>query len=277
MRKLFLLCLSLAILSQLKGQYTYAGVFQSDSDSTFILHELLWEGLLKAQKELQKDSFHLRDVELVMDGKKLRFWAIAEAGRTKDTLQDISGWDSLIYQKRLMYKAGFEMQDIEHYVDKQGNDHFVALWYPGREVHKVWKFDTWEGLEKKLAAHSKENLYLMDIEAIQLADKSNAYLAIFHTGGFMDQSYAIRYEDFQQFNSDRLNRRKSGFRIKDFEEFLEGSTTIYLAVYRKGKQVESLRTNMEQEGLKAVEMEMLEAEDIRLMDLEVMEKNAQKG
>jgi hypothetical protein len=173
-----------------------------------------------------------------------------------------------------MASQGYTLQDIEHYVDKKQTDHFVGLWHPGETTHKVWKFDSWRGLEKKVANHEEENLYMVDLEATRLEDGTFVFLCIFHKGGIGGKTYINRTTDFTEFNLDRLRRRKSGYRMIDFEQYDDNGQTWYTAIYRKGEGRESLRTKLDQELLESTTKELRTVEGLQLIDLEVLPEKA---
>jgi hypothetical protein len=90
MRLFFLLAGVGCLFGSLQAQYTFSSLYQESNDSTVILYERQWRALNADLEVLRKDSFVVQDIDLLMDGLKLRYWAVCRRGLPMgDTLQDI--------------------------------------------------------------------------------------------------------------------------------------------------------------------------------------------
>ena len=261
----------------LVAQVKLSGVYKAVNDSLYYIENVSWDRLMTERDELQAENFHLTDIEVLKEKDLIRFWAICKEGAAVDTIQHIVRWDSLIRQKRKMFKEGFVMQDLEYYRDEEGQDHFIAFWNKGTSTHKVWKFDSREAMYKKIAQHNKSDLFLHDIEPVQMGDEY-AFLAIFHRGLPRERTYLYESDSLAFFNEDRLRRIKSGYRIKDFERFYENEKATYFAIYEKGNHTDFYTVAQTEEDFEErIDSRKDEEELLKLFDIEVQSvKNEQK-
>ena len=255
------------------GQAEFSGFYKPVEDSLIYLQDLTYDSLSAKLEALDEENFHLMDLDIYNAKDSVRYWAICREGAAWDTVQHIVRWDSLIKQKRKMFKEGYVMQDIEHYRDARRRDHYIAYWHKGRATHKIWKFDSREAMNKKITAHAKQDLFLKDIEPVLMNDGSYIFLGIFHREGPRDRTYLYESDNLSTFMEDRRRRLKSGFRMRDFERFYEGEKTIFMAVYEKGTHPDFVQVNMD---TAFPDQRMMggrfKDQELKLVDLEIQRK-----
>ncbi|MCI5081018.1 MAG: hypothetical protein MRY78_04970 [Saprospiraceae bacterium] len=266
-----LLFLGIALPTILFSQPQFTGIYKPIADSLVYLENLTYEGLEAKMEQLHTEKFHLSDLNVYHSKDTTRFWAVCRKAVPKDTLQHIVRWDSLIFQKRNMAKEGYVMHDIAYYRDGK-DDHFIAFWRKGRTTHKVWKFDSREAMLKKIADHNTVDLFLQDVEPVQMGTPDYTFLAIFHRGTPRERNYLVEMDSLPLFMEDRRQRMKSGYRIQDFETFEEDGKTRYMAVYTKGSHPEFLEVNPQSELPRRMTKEEDEKVEAKLFDLEVENK-----
>lgn len=245
MMKQLLIFLGLGLPLFLFGQAEFSGFYKPVEDSLIYLEGLTYDSLSIKLEALDEEHFHLMDLDIYTSKDTVRYWAICREGADWDTIQHIVRWDSLIKQKRKMFKEGYVMQDIEHYRDARRRDHYIAYWNKGSALHKVWKFDSREAMNKKITAHAKQDLFLKDVEPVLMYDGSYIFLGIFHREGPRDRTYLYESDNLSTFMEDRRRRLKSGYRMRDFERFYEGDKTVFMAIYEKGTHLDFVQVNMD--------------------------------
>lgn len=255
------------------GQAEFSGFYKPMEDSLIYLEDLTYDSLSMQLEALDKVNFHLMDLDIYTAKDTVRYWAICHQGAAWDTIQHIVRWDSLINQKRKMFKEGYVMQDIEHYRDAKKRDHYIAYWHKGSTTHKVWKFDSREAMNKKIISHAKQDLFLKDIEPVLMEDGSYKFLGVFHREGPRDRTYLYESDNLSTFMEDRRRRLKSGYRIRDFERFYEGEQLIFMAVYEKGTHPDFVQINaVTKFPDKGMMGGRYKDQELKLVDLEIQRK-----
>ena len=223
------------------------------------------------QHHREQDSlgFRLIDVEEhKMDGTSL-YWGIWEKDTIASEVHRADGWSEMVKLKRKMYKEGYKLDDVEAYLNDIDHIVYLGVWAKIDEKHKIWKLDSWAGLEKKNKEMAKDYMILVDVEPFMDEDGTRKYLAVFHPGGFFETSHVYTSTDLKEFNLERLKRYKSGYRIIDFESYRVDGKEHYISVYHKGDYEESLRHNLNEASFKAHQKNYLETEGLQLIDIEV--------
>ena len=269
---LFCLLLSTSIFSQT----AYSGIFHSKSDSSILLKELDWATFKSKDQSLSNKGFKLEDLEFVTEKKEaVKYYALWKKDTSSTLTLQVPGWDSLVQAKRKMVKKGYLMTDIESYLGKDGRNHFICIWEKKKIWHKVWKLDTWEGLEQKNKEMLQQFLYLRDVEAIPSKSGKTKYLAIYHEGDRdrTERAHLFASEDLETFNTDQWQRKSSGYYMIDFESFEIDGKTKYVGVYQKGQHVHVLRQNFATEDFNKHTSTLLK-NHYRMADIEVYKRKS---
>jgi len=252
-----------------QAQFTYSGISQKTDIEHEYADNLTWSELQQRQAEVDTAGYQLIDVEVVKDNKINKYWAIWAKTKQHSVLAEVAGWDSLVQKRRDMAKDGFVLTELEGQAGPNNVFLFTAVWAPGKTAHKVWKLDSWAGLVKKNEEMAKDNLYLVDVEAVPFPDGTMPYLALYHYGKQTDQTYLFEASDLTTFNTERARRNKSGFRLLDFEQFEHGEREYYVGIYKKSAFDESLRASLDEQGFQKLRSERAKNESIYVTDIEI--------
>ena len=251
------------------GQDAFSGVFQETETELKYLEAANWEALSSQHKEMDSLGYRLIDLEGFANKDNSEFWAIWQKDTLYSEFHRMEEWVEVVKMKRKMVKLGFILDDIEVVTDQFGDIFFVGVWKKGKEIHKIWKLDSWNGLLKKNKEMARDYMVLVDIEPY--IDQSGVfrYLAVYHPGGFFETSHVFTSDDQKAFNVDRLQRRKSGYRMMDFELFSSKGKSSYIGVFHRGTQKEALRQNLKKDNFEEHRQQLKANNSIQLVDIEI--------
>lgn len=268
-------CLVLLSFS-LQAQFNYGGIFQKTEIEHQYADGITWKELLKQQAKMDSTGFQLADVELMKDAGANKYWAIWAKTGQHSVLAEVAGWDSLVQKRRDMAKEGFVLTELEGQAGPNNVFLFTGVWTVGKTSHKAWKLDSWEGLVKKNEEMAKDNFYLVDVEAVPFPDGTMPYIALYHVGKQTAQTFLYEAADLTTFNTDRVRRGKSGYRLIDFERFEHGEREYFVGIYQKANFDDSLRAGLDEEGFQKLRTERAKNEGIYLTDIEIMRNKTTK-
>jgi len=252
-----------------QAQFNYSGIFQKTNIAHEYADNVTWSELQQRQMQMDTAGYELTDVELAKDGKANKYWAIWAKTKQHSVLAEVAGWDSLVQKRRDMAKEGLVLTELEGQAGPNNVFLFTGVWTPGKTAHKVWKLDSWAGLVKKNEEMAKDNLYLVDVEAVPFPDGTMPYIALYHYGKQTDQTYLFEASDLTTFNTERARRTKSGYRLLDYEQFEHGEREYYVGIYKKGTFDDSLRASLDEQGFQKLRTERAKSESIWLTDIEI--------
>lgn len=253
-----------------QAQFQYSGIFQKTDIAHEYADNVTWAELQQRQMQMDTAGFQLTDIELAKDNNKVnKYWAVWAKTKQHSVLAEVAGWDSLVQKRRDMAKAGFVLNDLEGQAGPNNVFLFTCVWSPGKTVHKAWQLDSWESLILKNEEMAKDNLYLVDIEAVPFPDGTMPYIALYHYGKQNDQTYLFEASDLTTFNTERARRNKSGYRLFDYEQFEHGEREYYVGIYKKGTFDDSLRANLDEQGFQKLRNERAKTDSIYLTDVEI--------
>jgi hypothetical protein len=256
----------------LHGQDNFSGIFHATDAEYRYAEGVTFEQLLRQKQEYDTSGFLLKEVETFGQTKNRRFWAAWEKTPGESRIEEISDWDSMVWKKREMAQEGYCMQDIETYFDDKGAQRFLAVWHKSPVPHKMWKLDSREGLEQVTKDMARSNHFPVDVEAFAGADGKTGFLAVYHQRKPAQKSHMFVTGDLKKFNVERVQRRKSGFRMTDFEYIKEqNGDELYLAVFHKGDYEESLRHHLNGESFSRLRNELAASRNLKLIDIEIAE------
>lgn len=263
-----LLCL--LFTSNTYSQQAFSGVFHQIKDSVQLVKDLNWEAFQQKNTALKSDGFQLIDIESTEDEGKRSYHGLWRADTTASVIHPVPGWDSLVQMKRKMVKKGYLMTDIEAYPGEDGRFHFLCVWRAEKTWHKVWKLDSWEGVQKKNKEMVDKYLYLRDVEAVEGGTDGTKFLVIYHQGDRERKGWAHTFKtnDLKTFTTDLIRRQKSGYRMIDFETYTLDDKPVYLAVYRKGSNEDAWRQNLDGESFDA-HAKVLKSNQFNMIDFEI--------
>ena len=252
-----------------QAQFNYSGIFQKTDIAHEYADNVTWSELQQRQMQMDTAGYELTDVELAKDGKANKYWAIWAKTKQHSVLAEVAGWDSRVQKRRDMAKEGLVLTELEGQAGPNNVFLFTGVWTPGKTAHKVWKLDSWAGLVKKNEEMAKDNLYLVDVEAVPFPDGTMPYIALYHYGKQTDQTYLFEASDLTTFNTERARRTKSGYRLLDYEQFEHGEREYYVGIYKKGTFDDSLRASLDEQGFQKLRTERAKSESIWLTDIEI--------
>lgn len=261
----FILC---CFTSQANGQEVFSGVYVEAKDS-FLYHDRSsWSSFKYQHQQLDSNQFHLVELEITRGNKGSHFWGIWQLDSIPSVIERVNGWKEMVKMKRKMVKEGYLMEDIETYFDQKGNQYFIGIWKPSKTMHKMWKLDTWEGVLQKSKEMAVLKYYPVDIEPFKDKDGVIKFLALFHKRQHTDRAHIFATNQRKLFNTDSLQRYKSGFRMVDFETFPTAEGIFQIGVYRKKPFRAKLQLELATQNIATEKQKEIESEFYQLVDLE---------
>ncbi len=267
MKKLLIL-LSFLICSQVYGQKIYSGIFQQTEAQLAYREALTWDNFVLVNDSLGSNGYRLIDLETFRLGKVRLYTGIWTESNLKSEIESVLGWPEFVKRKRARASDGYVMDEVEAYAVSEQEFYFIGVWSKSEVTHKVWKLDSREGIKQKTEEMAKQDFFLVDVEAFATPGKVTQYLALYHQGEVNEpRSYVFISDKLKVFNTDLLQRNKSGYRIMDYEQFEEGEDLYHLGVYRRGDYETILLRDQTKESFDAL-WEVKENEGLKLIDLE---------
>lgn len=250
------------------AQFTYSGVLHQTEAELSFYEAQSWDSLLITEKRMTAMGYRLMELETAKDGADRYFWSIWVKSDLGHHMERIDGWKSFIEQKRAKVEEGYVMGEVEGIALTDNEQQFYGVWYKGDTQHKVWRLDSQEGIMKKTAEMSQAHFYLVDLDVFETPSNTVQYLALYHYGSAGQRAYVVVEKDLKRFNTEILQRTKSGYRMIDFEKYRENDETYYLAVFRKGDFEAVLLRDMDKDGFYG-RLDMSEQNRFQLMDIEL--------
>lgn len=251
------------------AQTSFSGVFNKVEGEFKYFGKANWDLFSQHHQEQDSLGFRLIDVEAhKMDGTTL-YWGIWKKDTIESQVHLVEGWTGMVKMKRKMYKEGYKLDDVEAYLNDIDHIIYLGVWSKVDEKHKIWKLDSWAGLLKKNEEMEKDYMILIDVEPFMDDDGTQKFLAVYQPGGFFASSHVYTSDDMKAFNLERMKRRKSGYRIVDFESYKVDGKELYLCIYHQGEYEESFRHNLNEASFRAHQKNYLETEGLQLIDIEV--------
>lgn len=268
MQQLPLALLLLFMSTLVSAQEVFSGVFHQTEAKMIYAGHLSWEEMEARLASWKKDGYRPTEIESKVVDNQRRYWLIGTKSDRGAQLRQVTGWGEFVKLKREMADADFVLADIEAYALNEVDYHFVGIWHEGKTNHKIWKLDSMEGIEKKTREMGSDNYYPIHIEAVQTPSKTTTFLVIYHQAPVSARTHIFATSDIKAFNTDLLQRTKSGYRMIDYEKYSDGSQDNYICIYRRGdfdirfvrdldrSEFDGLWELQEKEGLFLVNMEV---------------------
>lgn len=263
---LIALCLGLSHFAM--AQQVFSGVFHQ-TEAEMIYADKLTENALEGKiAEWNKQGFRPVDIaSKLIDGTRY-FWLIGTKSDLNSRIEIITGWGDFVKMKRKMVNEKYVLTDVEAYALNEIDHHYIGIWHKGDTKHKIWKLDSVEGVEMKTEEMGKDNYYPVNIEVFQTPAKTPVYLVSYYYGPVTSQTHIFATTDTREFNTDLLQRTKSGYRMIKYEHFELNDQPNFLSIYRRGdyesKFIRDLDRN-EFDGL----WELQEKEGLHLVNVHV--------
>lgn len=233
--KSILLAFMLGLGHLVMAQQVFSGVFHQTEAEMIYADKLTEDALEGKVQEWNGKGFRPVDIESkLIDGTRY-YWLIGSKSDLKSKLEIITGWGNFVKMKRQMVKEDYVLTDVEAIALNEIDHHFVGIWHQGDTKHKIWKLDSVEGIEKKTDEMGEDNYYPVNIEVFQTPAKTPIYLVTYYYGPVTSQSHIFTTKDTKTFNTDLLQRTKSGYRMIKYEHFELNEEPHYLAIYRRGE------------------------------------------
>lgn len=267
MRVLFFLIASLCF-STLHTQVLFSGILQQSEAGFEYGENLSWETLQATHAEYSAKGYRLSDIESALVNGERRYWAVFMKSDISDSLIQVLGWAEFIKKRREMAAAGYQITDLEAHAVSEEDFVITGTWRKGKTVNKVWKVDTKEGLVQKTEEMAKDKFYLIGIEPFTTPGQITKFLAIYEFSAVPALKHLYFSDDLKTFNTDLLQRIKSGYRPIDFEQYDDQGKAYYLGVYRKGAYEARILQGLEEESFKA-HWEVAEKEGLRLTSFQL--------
>ena len=268
MRYLVFVLACLLVTTNLSAQFTYSGVLHQTEAELSFYEAQSWDSLLIIEKKMTAAGYRLMELETAKKGADRYFWSIWVKSDLGHKLERIDGWKSFIEQKRAKVEEGYVMGEVEGVALTDKEQQFYGVWYKGDTPHKVWRLDSREGIQKKTDEMAAANFYLVDLDVFETPANTVQYLALYHYGLVGQRAYIVVEKDLKLFNTEILQRTKSGYRIIDFEKYVENEEVYYLAVFRKGDSEAVLLRDMDKDGFYG-RLDMSEQNRFQLIDIEL--------
>ncbi len=250
------------------AQFTYSGVLHQTEAELSFYEAQSWDSLLVTEKRMTALGYRLMELETAKDGAERYYWSLWIKSDLGHKLEKIDGWKSFIEQKRAKVKEGYVMGEVEGIALTENEQQFYGVWYKGDTQHKVWRLDSQEGILKKTQEMAQAHFYLVDLDVFETPSNTVQYLALYHYGPAGKRAYVIVEKDLKRFNTEILQRTKSGYRIIDFEKYQENDETYYVAVFRKGDYEAVLLRDMDKDGFYG-RLDMSEQNRFQMIDIEL--------
>lgn len=254
-----------------QAQDDFSGVFQQTTSSFEYAKAIPWQAIQMKNKELQKKGYRLVDIETVYNEQQQNFWGIWEKKKSITQVDKIKSWRALIEKKKAMAQKGFFLTDVESYVTNAGNTYFLGIWEKGAKGHQIVKTSSWKGVNQIAKKFEKQFLYLQDVEVYKDADNTTKFVMLFHKGLPQDKTYVYLSPNRKTFLTQRLQRWKSGFRMLDYERFMDNGKSIMVGVFKKGSGQETLQDNLNNGSFTAFHQQLSGEEGLQLTDIEIFE------
>ncbi len=275
---IFLLC----IFSFLFGQNSFSGVFRESSNQMNYWNNMSWDAFISKHKSLREEGYQLIDVEgrHVGQGKSGRFWGIWMKTNIPSRIITRGGWDAfedLIAEQR---KEGFALDDVESMLNRNGKRIYLGVFCKGKKAQQVYKFTSFNQVTFNELKLRNDGFYITDVDPFETKDGKHQFLAIYTQSGASSTKLSLA-ETWSDFNTDRLNQRKAGKRLFDFERFKMTGKTYYFGLYRNFKSGnktpnESFWSNLEWNSFKAHRQFLNRQKGMRLFDIEIHDGTGKK-
>lgn len=250
------------------SQFTYSGTLHQTEAELSFYEAQSWDSLLITEKKMLEKGYRLMELETAKKGSDRFYWSIWVKSDLGHKMERIDGWKSFIEQKRAKVKEGYVMGEVEGVALTDNEQQFYGVWYEGDTKHKVWRLDSREGILKKTQEMAELNFYLVDLDVFETPSNTVQYLALYHYGTNGKRAYIVVENDLKLFNTEILQRTKSGYRMIDFEKYQENDEVFYLAVFRKGDYEAVLLRDMDKDGFYG-RLDMSEQNRFQLIDIEI--------
>lgn len=216
------------------AQQVFSGVFHQTEAQMVYADKLTEDALDGKVKEWNRQGFRPVDIESKLIDDTRYYWLIGTKSDLKSQLKVVTGWGEFVKMKREMVKADYVLTDVEAIALNEIDHHYVGIWHEGDTEHKIWKLDSVEGIEKKTEEMGKDNYYPVNIEVFQTPAKTPIYLVTYYYGPVTSQTHIFITKDTKEFNTDLLQRTKSGYRMIKYENFELDGEPHYISIYRRG-------------------------------------------
>lgn len=266
--KSILLTLFLGLSHLVMAQQVFSGVFHQ-TEAPMVYADKLTEDALEGKvKEWNSQGFRPVDIESkLIDGTRY-YWLIGTKSDLKSKLEVITGWGDFVKMKRAMVKDDYVLTDVEAIALNEIDHHYVGIWHQGDTKHKIWKLDSMEGVEKKTEEMGEQNYYPVNIEVFQTPAKTPIYLVTYYNGPVTSQTYIFTTNDTKAFNTDLLQRTKSGYRMIKYEHFELDGIPNYISIYRRGDYASKFISNLDRTEFDGL-WELQEKEGLHLVNVDI--------
>jgi hypothetical protein len=266
---------SLFIFSLLFSQNSFSGVFRESSNQMNYWNNMSWDDFVSKHRSLREKGYQLIDVEgrHVGRGKSGRFWGIWMKTNIPSRIIFRVGWNAFEDLVAEQAKQGYALDDIESILDRNGKRIYLGLFCKGKKVQRVRKSTSFNEVTLHELKYRNEGFYITDVDPFKTKDGNHQFLAIYTQSGASSTKLSLA-ETWKSFNEDRLNQRKAGKRLFDFERFKLGGKTYYFGLYRNMKSgnknpKESFWSNLDWNSFKAYRQFLNRQRGMRLFDIEI--------
>lgn len=266
--KPILLTLFLGLSYFVSAQQIFSGVFHQTEAQMIYADKLPEDALEEKVEEWNKTGFRPVDIESkLIDGTRY-YWLIGTKSDLKSQLKIVTGWRDFVKLKRAMVKANFVITDVEAFALNEIDHHYVGIWHQGDTKHKIWKLDSEAGVKKKTAEMGEDNYYPVNIEVFQTPAKTPVYLVTYYYGPVSSRTYIFATDNSKAFNTDLLQRTKSGYRLIEYERYELKEQPHFLTIYRRGDYESKLIRDLDRTEFDGL-WELQEKEGLYLVNVHI--------
>lgn len=266
--KSILLALFLGFGQLLLAQQIFSGVFHQ-TEAPMVYADKLTEDALEGKvNEWNKAGFRPIDMESKLIEGTRYYWLIGTKSDLKSQIKRVTGWGDFVKLKRDMVKEDYVLTDLEAYALNEIDYKFVGIWHQGDTKHKVWKLDSVEGMEQKTEEMGKDNYYPVNIEVFQTPAKTTIYLVTYYYGPVSSQTHIYATNDPKAFNTDLLQRTKSGYRLIEYQSYDINEVPQFLCIYQRGDYESKLIRDLDRSEFDGL-WELQEKEGLHLVNVHI--------
>lgn len=260
----------LCCINTLQAEYAFSGIFMESDAKMNYWNNMNWNAFTSKHNSLRAKGYQLIDIEgqHVGIGKSGRFWGVWKKTNIKSRVKISNSWDDFIQEVKGQAQQGFALDDVESMLNRNGRRIYIGLYCAGAKKQKVYKFRTFQELRAKTNTLHDNGSYLTDVDPFKTKDGKHQFLAVF-TQNKATTTRLIASSNWEEFNEDRLGKRRQGLNIVDYERYKVNGKARYLAIFRNVRKKDSFWSNLNWGSLKAYRQHLHRHKKMRLIDLEV--------
>ncbi len=267
LKGIMLLC-GVFISSHAIAQYTFTGVFQAHDAEHQFLQVSNWEDLQSSYQKFKNEGFGLVNIEMAGQGPQQSYWTVFAKEQKESILKKTAKWENLLETDKALQIEGMNLVDIEAHRGSNGDLNFIGLWKPGEKKQQIWKLSSWAGVLKLTENMGKQNMFIQDIEVVELPGQKNHYILIFRNGTVNERTYFVVHQNWKTFITDQFRRNKSGYHMKNYLSLSIDGTPTWVGIFEKGNIKEQIKHNLTAASLQS-HLEEMKEKGLSLTYLEV--------